>query len=445
MTGAPEAPGRLVGGRYRLIGTLGRGGFGLVWKAHDTALGLDVAVKEMRPPAAELTERIARATREARNAARLRDHPNIVSVHDVVVEDGLPWIVMQLVDGHSLHDRIALSGPLPVAAAARVAAGLLDALDTAHRVGIVHRDVKPANVLLTGDGDAVLTDFGIAIHHADTTLTATGAFIGSLEYMAPERIDGNDDPASDLFSLGATLYHAVEGVSPFRRDTTSATLKAVISDPPAPPRHAGKLTGLITRLLAKDPTERPTISEARVLLARATGPERPGLRDSGPAERPTVTKVRRPPAEAEANDGRTRIGAEASWWSRASIVHRTAAVVAVAAALLVLAVLIGRQVYGRPASDATIGDCVYLSGSSDFGFGTKQEDWYRTPCGLRFAKGTAYRVVGQTADDPGDPDRTDPTHGCKHYSGWNSSAMVKTFLGVDPRGLAKNLCLAPLD
>ncbi|MEV0661354.1 serine/threonine-protein kinase [Actinomadura luteofluorescens] len=445
MTSAPEAaPGRLVGGRYRLIETLGRGGFGLVWKAHDTALGLDVAVKEMRPPAAELTERVARASREARNAARLRDHPNIVSVHDVVVEDGLPWIVMQLVDGDSLHDRIARSGPLPVAGAARVAAGLLDALDTAHRVGVVHRDVKPANVLLTGGGDAVLTDFGIAVHHADTTLTATGAFIGSLEYMAPERIDGNDDPASDLFSLGATLYHAVEGVSPFRRDTTSATLKAVISDPPAPPRRAGKLTGLITRLLAKDPAERPTISEARVLLARATSPEGPGLREPGRAERATATKVRRPPA-AGPNDGRTRIGDGTSWWNRASTVSRMAVAVAVVAGLLVLAMLIGHQAYGRPASGATIGDCVYVSRSSDFAFGTKQGDWYRTPCGLRLAKGTAYKVVGQTADDPDDPDRTDPTHGCKHYSGWNSSAMVKTFLGVDPRGLAKNLCLAPVD
>ncbi|MEU9868292.1 serine/threonine-protein kinase [Actinomadura sp. NPDC048021] len=444
MTRAPEtAPGRLVGGRYRLVETLGRGGFGLVWRARDTVLGLDVAVKEMRPPAAELTERVARATREARNAARLREHPNIVSVHDVVVEDGLPWIVMQLVDGHSLHDRIARSGPLPAAGAARVAAGLLDALETAHAAGIVHRDVKPANVLLTPGGDAVLTDFGIAVHHADTTLTATGAFIGSLEYMAPERIDGNDDPASDLFSLGATLYHAVEGVSPFRRDTTSATLKAVINDPPAPPGRAGGLTGLITRLLAKEPGERPTISEARVLLARAAGPEGPGLRDPGQAECATVTEVRRPPAET--NDGRTRVGDGASWWSRASTVRQTAVAVAVVAGLLGLAMLVGRQVYGRPAAGATIGDCVYLSGDSDFGFGTKEGDWYQTPCGLRLAKGTAYKVVGQTADDPDDPDREDATHGCKYYSGWNSSAMVKTFLGVDPRGLAKNLCLAPVD
>ncbi|WP_149259209.1 serine/threonine-protein kinase [Actinomadura sp. K4S16] len=443
MTTAPEAaPGRLVGGRYRLVETLGRGGFGLVWKAHDTALGLDVAVKEMRPPAAELAERVARATREAHNAARLREHPNIVSVHDVVVEDGLPWIVMQLVDGHSLHDRIARSGPLPASGAARVAAGLLNALETAHGAGIVHRDVKPANVLLTGAGDAVLTDFGIAVHHADTTLTATGAFIGSLEYMAPERIDGNDEPASDLFSLGATLYQAVEGVSPFRRDTTSATLKAVITDPPAPPRRAGGLTELITRLLAKDPAERPTISEARALLARASEPEDRRPRDADLTGCATVTEISRPPVES--NDGRTRIVDGASWWSRASIVQRTVAAALVAAALLGLAMFLGRQVYGQPAAEAGIGDCVYHAGDSDFGFGTKQGDWYRTPCHLRLANGTAYETVGQTADDPDDPDPQDPTHGCKYYQGWNDSSMVKTFLGVDPRGLAKNLCLSPI-
>ncbi|MGI5206933.1 serine/threonine-protein kinase [Spirillospora sp. CA-108201] len=439
MTTAPEAaPGRLVGGRYRLVETLGRGGFGRVWKAHDTALGLDVAVKEMRPPAAELAERVARATREAHNAARLRDHPNIVSVHDVVVEDGLPWIVMQLVDGHSLHDRIARSGPLPAAGAARVAAGLLDALETAHGAGIVHRDVKPANVLLTGGGDAVLTDFGIAVHHSDTTLTATGAFIGSLEYMAPERIDGNDDPASDLFSLGATLYHAVEGVSPFRRDTTSATLKAVINDPPAAPRRAGGLTGLITRLLAKDPAERPTISEARVLLARASGPGDRRVRDAETAGRPTAGRPL-----AESNDGRTRIGDGTSWWGRLSAAGRTVAAIGAVAALLGLAMLVGRQVYGRPGADAAIGDCVYRAGDSDFGFGTKEGEWYRTPCGLRLAEGAAYKVVGRTADDP-DGARQDPTRGCRYYSGWNGGAMVKTFLGVDPRGLATNLCLAPV-
>jgi eukaryotic-like serine/threonine-protein kinase len=232
--------GHLVGGRYRLVVELGAGGFGRVWRARDETLDVDVAIKELRlvpgMSPAEQTERLARATREARNAARLRKHENIVAIHDVVDEGGLPWIVMELVDGRSLNDHIEVHGPLPPARAAELARALLTAIGAAHREGVVHRDIKPANVMLADDGKVLLTDFGTAVHHTDTTLTATGMFIGSPEYMAPERLRGTDGlPDSDLFSLGVTLYQAVEGVSPFHRDSQTATLSAVLLEPPPGP------------------------------------------------------------------------------------------------------------------------------------------------------------------------------------------------------------------
>ncbi|MEU6657636.1 protein kinase [Streptomyces sp. NPDC046821] len=263
-------PGRVIGGRYRLDEALARGGFGVVWKARDLQLELGVAVKEVYlPPATspqEHSARLVRARREARNAAALRDRPHIVAVHDMITEDDRPWMVMRLVDGHSLEQHLATRGALSVQQAVHAARCLLRALAAAHEAGIVHRDVKPANVMMTEDGDYLLTDFGIAVHAADTSLTDTGAVIGSLEYMAPERFDGQDLPVGDLFSLGATLYQATEGVSPFRRANANATLSALLGDPPPAPRDAGPLAPLITVLLDKDPRRRPTIAEALRLL-----------------------------------------------------------------------------------------------------------------------------------------------------------------------------------
>ncbi|QLY27821.1 protein kinase [Nocardia huaxiensis] len=264
-------PGWILAGRYRLIEQLGSGGFGTVWRAHDEQLRVDVAVKEVLLPQSESAEqhaeRVARAEREARNAARLRHHPNIVSVHDVVTESGVPWIVMGLVTGRSLKQRLDADGPVSVEEATGVAAALLEALRAAHELGIVHRDIKPGNILLTGAGEVLLTDFGTARHHSDHTLTAKDSIIGSFEYMAPERIDGDDTPAGDLYSLGVTLYHAVEGVSPFRRNTIQGTMKAVIfSSAPAPAR-AGQLAELITRLMDREPGARPSIPAATQLLA----------------------------------------------------------------------------------------------------------------------------------------------------------------------------------
>ncbi|MGW0060954.1 serine/threonine-protein kinase [Streptosporangium sandarakinum] len=268
--------GDVVGRRYRLATELGSGGFGRVWRAHDETLDVDVAIKELRlppeMPGTERAERLARATREARNAARLRKHDGIVAIHDVVIDDGLPWIVMELIDGCSLSEHIKQHGPLPVDRVIAVAVALLTAIGAAHREGVVHRDIKPANVMLSENGKVLLTDFGTAIHHTDSALTATGMFIGSAEYMAPERLRGIDGlPAGDLFSLGVTLYQAVEGFSPFRRDTQEATLAAVLLEEAPAPRRAGPLTRLITRLLDKDPGGRPTVDEALAMAGDMAG------------------------------------------------------------------------------------------------------------------------------------------------------------------------------
>lgn len=273
-------PGYMVGERYRLIEVLGAGGFGRVWRAHDEVLDAEVAIKELQllpgMSEAEQDKRLERTTREARNAVRLRAHENVVAIHDIV-SDGLPWIVMELIDGQSLHEHLETRGPLPVDTAAQLAMALLKALGAAHQTGIVHRDIKPANVMLAEDGKVLLTDFGIAVHTTDTTLTTAGMTIGSPEYMAPERLRGIDGlPASDLFSLGVTLYQAVEGVSPFRRNTQPAALTAVLLEEPPAPRRAGRLAPLITLLLDKDPGNRPTVEGALAML----GERQPG-RDHG--------------------------------------------------------------------------------------------------------------------------------------------------------------------
>jgi hypothetical protein len=276
--------GRLVAGRYRLLSELGAGGFGRVWKARDENLDVDIAVKAVELSQAgsgkERAERVARATREARNAARLRDHPNIVAVHDVVTDGGVPWIVMELVTGHTLTEEIEAHGRLPAGRVREVARAVLEALRAAHTAGIVHRDVKPSNVLLADDGRILLADFGIAVRESDTKMTRTGMLIGSPEYLAPERVErGDDSPAGDLFSLGATLYQAAEGISPFRRPTPAATFGAVLFYQPPPPRHAGRMAGLITRLLVKDPGSRPTAGAA---LATASYWARPTQTKTAP-------------------------------------------------------------------------------------------------------------------------------------------------------------------
>ncbi|MFF0506156.1 serine/threonine-protein kinase [Streptomyces fimicarius] len=274
---APDrAANRLVGGRYRLLSRLGHGGMGTVWRAHDQVVDREVAVKEPRVPE-HLGEREhstvhQRMRREARAAARI-DHPSVVTVHDVVIEDGKPWIVMELVRGPSLGDRLQ-EGTLDPREAARIGLAVLDALTAAHAIGILHRDVKPDNVML-GTGDrVVLTDFGIAQVEGEQQLTETGAFVGSPEYIAPERVLGQrPGPESDLWSLGVVLYAAVEGMSPYRRSHTPATLQAVLSaEPQVPARGTGAFGTLVMQLLRKDPAARPPAAEVRRTLQQLAAP-----------------------------------------------------------------------------------------------------------------------------------------------------------------------------
>ena len=265
--------GLLLAGRYRLGESIGRGGMGQVWRAHDELLNRDVAVKELTAAqyASDNDRRIlfARTQTEARAAARI-NHPAVVTIHDVLEHDDRPWIVMELVEGTSLADAVRDSGPLEVPQAARVGLWVLRALRAAHAAGVLHRDVKPGNVLLADDGRVLLTDFGIAYMEGDTTLTKTGEIVGSVDYLAPERVHGADpEPACDLWALGATLFTAVDGRSPFRRGTPLATMQAVVDEDMAPPEHAGPLGPVIASLLHKDPGARPTAAEAERMLDEA--------------------------------------------------------------------------------------------------------------------------------------------------------------------------------
>ncbi|MFD9630631.1 serine/threonine-protein kinase [Streptomyces violascens] len=271
MGGSPvsEVPGseqRLIAGRYRLLSPLGRGGMGVVWRARDEVLGREVAVKEVLAPASldfpEVRRLYARLEREAWAAARI-SHRNVVTVYDVATEDGRPWIVMELVRGLALSDVLDAEGPLGPQRTARIGAEVVAALRAAHEAGVLHRDVKPANVLLANDGRVVLTDFGIATVAGTQTLTLTGEVVGSPEFLAPERALGRTPgPACDLWSLGVLLYAAVEGNSPFRQDTPLSTLRSVVDDALPPPRRAGALAPVIEGLLRKDPAERWAAEEA---------------------------------------------------------------------------------------------------------------------------------------------------------------------------------------
>ncbi|MEV3857914.1 serine/threonine-protein kinase [Streptomyces sp. NPDC050095] len=268
--------GRLVAGRYRLLSKLGHGGMGTVWRAKDETVDREVAVKEPRVPDhlpdRERANAFERMRREARAAARL-DHPAVVNVHDVAVEDGQPWIVMEFVQGRSMGDALK-EGTLGVREAARIGLEVLGALEAAHAAGILHRDVKPDNVMLGRHDRVVLTDFGIAQIEGETNLTDTGGFVGSPEFIAPERVLGQrPGPASDLWSLGVVLYAATEGVSPFRRSNTPATLQSVLNATPAAPASAqGPLADAINGLLQKDPARRPNAAQVRALLERAAEP-----------------------------------------------------------------------------------------------------------------------------------------------------------------------------
>ncbi|MDF3301096.1 serine/threonine-protein kinase [Streptomyces tropicalis] len=271
---------RLLAGRYRLGDVLGRGGMGTVWRAEDETLGRTVAVKELRFPTniddEEKRRLITRTLREAKAIARIRD-TSAVTVYDVVDEDDRPWIVMELVEGRSLAEVIREDGVLEPRRAAEVGLAVLDVLRSAHREGILHRDVKPSNVLISDDGRVVLTDFGIAQVEGDPSITSTGMLVGAPSYISPERARGHKPgPAADLWSLGGLLYASVEGVPPYDKGSAIATLTAVMTEPLEEPKNAGPLRDVLYGLLAKDPEQRLDDKGARAMLTsvlRAPEPE----------------------------------------------------------------------------------------------------------------------------------------------------------------------------
>lgn len=265
--------GALLAGRYRLVEPIGRGGMGKVWRAHDELLHRTVAVKELTAglyvAQADRDVMHARTQKEARAAARIQ-HPAVVTVHDVLEHDDRPWIVMEYIDGPSLADSAKTAGRIEPREAARIGLHVLRALRAAHAVGVLHRDVKPGNVMLAKDGRVMLADFGIAAIEGDSSITRTGELVGSIDYLAPERVTGGPpDPASDLWALGATLYTAVEARSPFRRTSPISSLQAVVNDELPPPTHAGPLAAVITALLRKDPAHRPSAADVEQMLLEA--------------------------------------------------------------------------------------------------------------------------------------------------------------------------------
>ncbi|MEN3309147.1 MAG: eukaryotic-like serine/threonine-protein kinase [Micromonosporaceae bacterium] len=309
----------LIAGRYRLAGQLGQGGMGRVWLGRDEVLHRDVAMKEVTPPeglpAEERAAMEQRSLREARAIARLA-HPNVVRVYDIVQQQPWPWIVMEHVPSRSLDQVLRTDGPLALDEAARIGLGVLSALRAAHRIGMVHRDVKPGNVLLGPDGRVVLTDFGLAMLEGDATVTRPGVIIGSPAFMAPERAArGASTPECDLWSLGATLHAAVEGQSPYARPGALATLTALATEDPDPAPHAGPLREVIDGLLRRDPDERMPAAEVQrrlraiagtgagtVAPRQRTGP--PGPWTEQPVTRTQVEPV--PPAPAAAVPRRRR-------------------------------------------------------------------------------------------------------------------------------------------
>ena len=306
--------GRVIAGRYRLEAPIGRGAMGVVWRARDQLLDRDVAVKEVQIAETLTDEEKAnayqRTLREAKTAARL-NHPGVVTVYDVAEDGGRPWIVMQLVSAQSLDQVLATSGPLSARRTAEMGRQLLAALSVAHAAGVMHRDVKPSNVLLGGDDRAVLTDFGIATFADDPRLTQTGMVMGSPGFTAPERIRGEDaTPASDLWSLGATLYAAVEGHGPFEgRGGAITTMSAIINENAPQAADAGALAPVIAALLRREPADRPDAATAARMITDVL-PQLPARTGSAPAGYEATAL-----SEASATPGATTLDRSASSWA----------------------------------------------------------------------------------------------------------------------------------
>jgi eukaryotic-like serine/threonine-protein kinase len=303
VTTGEDTTDRIAHGRYHLLSRIGRGGMGQVWRARDEVLGREVAVKEVifpdAPSSAERSAMRTRVIREARASARI-SHPGVVTVYDVLQEEGRAYIVMELLEGRSLADRVKAEGPLEPREAARIGAEVLDILRAAHAQGIVHRDVKAANVLLAESGAVKLADFGIASMRDEASITLTGQVFGSPHYMSPEQAAGaRSGPAADLWGLGATLFFAVEGRLPFQGDHPLGVLNAVLHEDAPEPRRAGPLAPVIAALLRKDAADRATGEETARMLAEVAGapePQRPRV----PAVPAAAVPAEKAPPQVEA-------------------------------------------------------------------------------------------------------------------------------------------------
>ncbi|MFG2085138.1 MULTISPECIES: serine/threonine-protein kinase [unclassified Spirillospora] len=403
------APPRTLAGRYTLVRRLGEGGMGVVWRARDDLLGRDVAVKELLLPERLSPEQrdlaAQRALREARAAALLR-HRSIVTVHDVVVEDGGPCIVMDLLPGRSLDAVLADDGPLPPDLVARIGLEILGALRAAHAEGVLHRDVKPANIFLREDGAAVLTDFGIAALEGEATLTRPGSLIGSPAYMAPERVRYDfGGAASDLWSLGATLYALTEGRPPFARGSLMGTLGAVLADEPDPPRAAGPLGPLLERLLAKDPAARLSAEAAEAYLrALVTG------------ERTVPPPAALPPSPRLAHTGRPTIPARSPRTGRAWILAAVAVAVATVVVIGTVVVIATRDPADPPPPVSRAEPSSRAAEPAPFATAP-------SPCGLISAEqaGRLVRTFHNHGDQSPDSSTGRPSRDCV----WQTSALAE--------------------
>lgn len=434
----------LVAERYRLLRQLGSGGMGRVWLAQDEVLDRPVAIKEVVfPPGLSDEERADlrfRTMREARTAARI-DHPNVVKIYDVVESEAQPWIVMEYVPSRSLHEVLGETGPVEPAQAARIGLAVLDALGAAHAAGVLHRDVKPGNVLLGPDGRVVLTDFGLAVFDgAEGAHTVPGLVFGSVRYVAPERAaEGTSSPEADLWSLGATLYAAVEGQAPYARPTAMATLAALGTGVPDPPRRAGALKPVLTGLLRRDPRDRLRPAEARRLLLVAAGARAPRR----PRPRPRVS-----PETAGSDTPVTALLTPAMPAVRRHRPRLRVAVAAAGAALVVAGTVAAVLVAGQhrsapphpsPPAVAAVrppdpvlgaGGCP-ATGGAPFPVASRQPawmqllpgwDWYVDPSGYRIAVPDGWLAY------------TGPDGVCFREPGDTRWLAVQTWTGSDPVG-----------
>ena len=420
-------PGRLIAGRYRLLSVLGNGGMGTVWRSHDDVLDRLVAVKEITPPADVTSDEgqtlRERTLREARIAARL-SHPNVVTIYDVVEDGDKPWIVMELVEARTLRDVVEETGPLPPPRVAAVGLQLLAALRAAHELGIVHRDVKPGNVLIDAGGRAVLADFGIARGVDSPSLTSSGVLVGSPSYTAPERARGErGGPESDLWSLGATLYTAVEGRLPYERNGAWATLTAVVTQEPDPPQLAGPLWPVLSELLRRDPDRRLRPRAAEQMLrqvAETPDPEgtlplgepdvgAPGAGAAGIAGAAGVTGGARAPGAAGVTGGAGAPGA-------AGVTRGAGAtgVAGVAGVVGAVGAAGAAEVAGGAVAGAAAGAAAAAGSAAVSGLAQAEETraFHRQPGVTGPAPGAgAPGVPAQAGAEPGAPARTGPAPG----------------------------------